>query len=94
MLEPGVGVVVVEPEEPGGAVIFDVWAAHTRCVVGAGRGGGGRRPARRSPARRRSGPPLEELTREQLYERAQKLDVEGRSSMTKDQLVRALRRAG
>jgi DNA end-binding protein Ku len=93
-LEHGEGVVEVEPEETGGAEIIDLMAALKRSLEGAEGGSGRRRPARRSPARRRSGPPLEELSKEQLYERAQKLDVEGRSSMTKDQLVRALRRAG
>ena len=34
---------------------------------------------------------LEELSREELYERAQKAKVPKRSSMSKDQLVKALR---
>jgi DNA end-binding protein Ku len=33
---------------------------------------------------------LQELSRDELYERAQDADVPGRSSMTKDELVRAL----
>jgi hypothetical protein len=33
----------------------------------------------------------EEWTKDELYERAQELDVEGRSSMTKDELIDALR---
>lgn len=36
-------------------------------------------------------PPYEEWTREELYERARELDIEGRSDMTKDELIRALR---
>lgn len=40
-----------------------------------------------------SGTPYEEWTREQLYERAQELDVDGRSTMSKAQLIRALRDA-
>ena len=38
-------------------------------------------------------PPYEEWTKDELYERAQELDIEGRSSMTKRDLVRALRSA-
>jgi hypothetical protein len=34
---------------------------------------------------------LEELTKEELYERAQEADVPGRSEMSKDQLIGALR---
>lgn len=36
-------------------------------------------------------PPYEEWTRDELYERAQELDIEGRSKMTKDELIHALR---
>ena len=36
-------------------------------------------------------PPYEEWTREALYDRARELDVEGRSDMTKDELIVALR---
>jgi hypothetical protein len=40
---------------------------------------------RRTPHR------LEDRTRDELYERAQALDIEGRSRMTKDELVEAIR---
>lgn len=36
-------------------------------------------------------PPYEEWTKDKLYSRAQELDIEGRSSMTKDGLIKALR---
>ncbi|MBS8226510.1 DUF7218 family protein [Vannielia litorea] len=36
-------------------------------------------------------PPYEEWTADDLYERAQELDVAGRSEMTKDELIEALR---
>ncbi|MGP9723813.1 DUF7218 family protein [Corynebacterium sp. AOP40-9SA-29] len=36
-------------------------------------------------------PSYDEWTRDELYERAQELDVDGRSSMTKDELIEALR---
>lgn len=35
--------------------------------------------------------PYEEWTKDELYGRAQELDVDGRSDMTKDQLIAALR---
>ncbi len=38
-----------------------------------------------------SSPPYEEWTKDELYERAQELDIEGRSEMTKDELIEALR---
>ena len=36
-------------------------------------------------------PPYEEWTKDDLYDRAQELDIDGRSDMTKDQLIEALR---
>ncbi len=36
-------------------------------------------------------PPYEDWTKDELYERARELDVEGRSDMTKDDLIDALR---
>ena len=49
------------------------------------------RKALEMPARPETAYP-EELTKEQLYERAKQLNVEGRSTMTKDQLARAISR--
>ncbi|EBA13931.1 DUF7218 family protein [Roseobacter sp. CCS2] len=36
-------------------------------------------------------PPYEEWTRDALYDRAKELDIDGRSDMTKDALINALR---
>lgn len=36
--------------------------------------------------------PYEEWTKEELYDRAQELEIEGRSDMSKDELIAALRR--
>ncbi|MFQ6551663.1 Rho termination factor N-terminal domain-containing protein [Aestuariibius insulae] len=36
-------------------------------------------------------PPYEEWTKDELYDRAQELDIEGRSDMSKDELIEALR---
>jgi hypothetical protein len=59
--------------------------------------------ARKSSARRasatrhgipRAGQQLEDMTKAELMDRARKQKVEGRSSMRKDELIAALRRAG
>ena len=36
-------------------------------------------------------PPYEEWTKDELYDRAQEIGIEGRSDMTKDELIEALR---
>lgn len=36
-------------------------------------------------------PPYEDWTKDDLYARAQELDIDGRSDMTKDELIEALR---
>ncbi|KNG92534.1 DUF7218 family protein [Pseudaestuariivita atlantica] len=36
-------------------------------------------------------PPYEEWTKDELYERAQELEIDGRSDMSKDELIEALR---
>ncbi|MFW8593508.1 DUF7218 family protein [Cribrihabitans neustonicus] len=36
-------------------------------------------------------PPYEEWTKDELYARAQELEIEGRSDMNKDELIEALR---
>ncbi|MGS4887462.1 DUF7218 family protein [Roseibium sp. MB-4] len=38
-----------------------------------------------------SQPPYEDWTKEELYERARELEIEGRSEMSKDELIGALR---
>lgn len=38
-----------------------------------------------------SSPPYEEWTKDELYERAQEIGIDGRSDMSKDELIEALR---
>lgn len=38
-----------------------------------------------------SHPPYEEWTKEELYDKAKEVDIEGRSKMSKDELIKALR---
>ena len=52
----------------------------------------GRAEAERSRATGNPTAPLEERTRDELYERARQLHVEGRSTLSKAELVRAIRR--
>lgn len=57
-----------------------------------------RRKEGRTPSGRTSGTgnpnaPLDERTRDELYNRAQQLDIVGRSSMSKGELVEAIRSA-
>jgi hypothetical protein len=54
------------------------------------------RTARRVKSRvmpRNGTPPWDEMTRDELYERAQALDIEGRSVMSKDELLSAVQTA-
>jgi hypothetical protein len=60
----------------------------TKPAIEAGRARLGRAaPAKRGTNQR----PLDELTKDELYELAQAEDIEGRSTMSKDALLRALK---
>ena len=50
------------------------------------------RPAKAPSSRRRMPTPYEERTLEELQERAKELGIEGRASMSKDELITALRK--
>ena len=52
----------------------------------------GGRQAREHPKETRGGVDVKGNTREELYERAKELGVEGRSNMTKDELAKAIQR--
>jgi hypothetical protein len=52
----------------------------------------GRTPNRTSQGTGNPNRSLQERTRQELYNQAKKLDIAGRSRMSKDELVRAIRR--
>jgi cation transport regulator ChaB len=52
----------------------------------------GGKQARDNPKQTRGGVDVEGNTKEELYERAKKLGVEGRSDMSKDELAKAIQR--
>lgn len=60
-------------------------------VVGKETDGALRQAERAASERPGPGVPYEEWTRQQLYERAQELEIEGRASMNKAELIDALR---
>lgn len=86
-----------EDEEDSGDVI-DLMAVLRRSLAGSSpeaddgdeAAGSGRMPPTRAGRKKAAGGGLEEMTKAQLYERAQALEVSGRSSMTKDELLDAI----
>jgi DNA end-binding protein Ku len=80
------GETVAAPEAPETEEPVDLMAA-LRASIDAAKGG--RRPAKR----RSDGDRLERLSKDELYELAKKADLPGRSDMSKDELVEALKAA-
>ena len=70
-------------EDDEGAEVIDLMEVLKRSLQG---GGSGRRSSKATGD-------LEELTKAELYQRAQELDVPGRSGMNKNELIRALRKS-
>lgn len=60
-------------------------------TVNKGRREEGRTPNRRTQGTGNPNRPLEQRSREELYNRAKQLGIEGRSRMNKSDLVRAIR---
>ena len=79
------GETVAAPEAPEAEEPVDLMAA-LRASIDAAQGG---RPAKR----RSNGNRLDGLSKEELYELAKKADLPGRSDMSKDELVEALKAA-
>ena len=90
-----------EDEDGEGADVIDLMEVIKR-NLGGGKAGGAAaprksKPPRRAPprsaasSRRQGEKDLEALSKSELYERAQRADVPGRSGMSKGELIRALR---
>jgi hypothetical protein len=60
-------------------------------TVNKGRREEGRTPNRRTQGTGNPNRPLEERTRDELYNLARDMDITGRSAMNKDQLIQAIR---
>lgn len=79
---------VVAPEAPEGAEVVDLMEALRRSVEATGK------PAATGDGAAGNGKAsLERLSKEDLYERAQEQDIPGRSTMSKEELVEAIREA-
>ena len=63
-------------------------------TVNKQRRGEGRTPNKRTQGTGNPNTRLEDRTKDELYNRAKQLGVEGRSNMTKDELAKAIRNAG
>jgi DNA end-binding protein Ku len=92
-----------EDEDGEGADVIDLMEVIKR-NLGGGKAGGGGAPRKSKPARRapraassrrkrddKGDEDLADLSKDELYERAQRADVPGRSGMSKGELIRALR---
>lgn len=75
-----------EPEREEGGEVIDLLEVLSRSLGEAG--GGKRKSPKKSP--RKGGGGLGKLSKDELYERAKKQDIPGRSGMTKEELIEAL----
>ena len=80
-------------DEESGADIIDIMSV-LRERMGGGRAPARAEPARAPPASARSDDPLAGKSKKELYEQAKKLDLPGRSAMSREELIAALRKAG
>jgi DNA end-binding protein Ku len=80
-------------DEDGGAEVIDIMSV-LRERMGAARGPARAQPARAPAARVQGDDALAGKSKKELYEQAKKLDLPGRSSMSREELLAALRKAG
>jgi DNA end-binding protein Ku len=88
----GAEVEIAEPEEPEETpdILSALRASLEEAKGGRGRAGSRRRNGGQRARGDRNGDGLAKLSRDELYERAKRADVPGRSEMTKEQLIDAL----
>lgn len=72
-------------EEDEGSEVIDLMEVLKRSLQGGG--------SARTATKTKAAGDLKELTKAELYQRAQELDVPGRSGMNKNELIRALRKS-
>lgn len=88
--------VITTEEEPSGAQVIDIMEALKRSLAAPrSTKGGSQGPAKgtvKKSARDNGGGNLAQLTKQALYERAAEVDIPGRSKMSREQLIQALRR--
>lgn len=84
----GEDIVIEESEEPTSNVV-DLMAALEASIE---RAKGGKTPAAASSGKG-GGDRFEQMSKEELYEEAQRRDIDGRSKMSKDELIDALQQA-
>ncbi len=86
---------IEEEEEKGGAEVIDIMEALKRSVERAGSSQSKRsaKIASAAASRKNSLRKLQQKSKKELYERAKKLDIPGRSAMDRDELAEAIRNA-
>ncbi|HET6966029.1 MAG TPA: Rho termination factor N-terminal domain-containing protein, partial [Acidimicrobiales bacterium] len=76
------------------AAVYDLMQALERSLdASKGRGGGGSPKGKTAGGGAKPGEDLSELSKDDLYERAQELGVSGRSKMSRKELEQAVRKA-
>jgi DNA end-binding protein Ku len=87
-----------EEDDQESADVIDIMAVLKERMGGAerkpARAQGARTPERPAATRAAGGDALAAMSKKELYERAQKLGVPGRSGMSREALIAALRKAG
>ncbi len=92
--ESGEGVVSKEkiPEEPDGGKVIDLMEVLKKSFEAEAEESSGRK--RGKPGRgKKKRPDLDRKTKSELYDMAQDIDIPNRSRMSKDELIRAIRKA-